>query len=71
MSPEQQRRALQLFDAWIDLLVDERERKVADLEAADPELALALHSLFEADAATGIALERPASGYAAAELLAT
>lgn len=71
MTPEQQRRALDLFDAWVDIPTEEQARRLAELEAAEPELARTLRSLLAADAATGSVLERPAAGYAAAELLQT
>lgn len=69
MTPEQQRRALELFDAWVDLAAGERDTLLAELSASEPELAHAVRSLLAADAGTGSALERPAVGYAAAELL--
>ncbi|MBL8243940.1 MAG: hypothetical protein JNL89_07120 [Rhodanobacteraceae bacterium] len=61
MSPEQQRRALDLFDAWVECPADERARRLAQLQTAEPELAEAVRRLLAADAATGNALEHPAA----------
>ncbi|HSD17462.1 MAG TPA: serine/threonine-protein kinase [Thermomonas sp.] len=56
---ERARRALELFDDWVDLPVAQRQAQLGELAARDPALHAEVKALLDADAADGL-LERDA-----------
>src|SRR6185503_17629830 len=59
LAPERWRRASELFDQLADLRPPARERELASIGAADPDLAAALRRLLAADAGSHQLLDQP------------